>query len=196
MSTLIFLSSAGGGGTEITVVDDYTALLALPPTADTFYWCQNSQGTAWLPGSLGGMYYPKGMYYCFTTSPLVIEYVETPYQATQADVDAGIITDQFVSPLTLEQKPKAIPRTGTSIAFDTNAVYNSVASPGSGSITNDLTNARIGIVQKIYHQDTSLTVPGTWVKLGSGTYTPSSLNIIFAEWVTGTRVEYWIVKGS
>lgn len=101
MKIFAFLSNIGGGsGTEINVVDDYTALLASPPTADTFYWCQNSQGTAWLPGSLGGTYYPKGMYYCFTTSPLVIEYVETPYQATQADVDAGTITDQFVSPKT------------------------------------------------------------------------------------------------
>jgi hypothetical protein len=102
MKIFAFLTTAGGGGgTEITVVDDYAALLALPPTADTFYWCQNSQGTAWLPGSLGGMYYPKGIYYCFTTSPLVIEFIETPYQATQADVDAGTITDQFVSPKTL-----------------------------------------------------------------------------------------------
>ena len=101
MKILAFLTTAsGGGGTEITVVDNYAALLALPPTADTFYWCQNSQGTAWLPGSLGGMYYPKGIYYCFTTSPLVIEFIETPYQATQADVDAGTITDQFVSPKT------------------------------------------------------------------------------------------------
>lgn len=454
MKIIAFLtSSGGGGGTEITVVDDYAALLALPPTADTFYWCQNSQGTAWLPGSLGGTYYPKGIYYCFTTSPLVIEFIETPYQATQADVDAGTITDQFVSPKTFndsaqlaskfpnpigttsqyirgdgslanfpastgggaslsfylngsvsqgtfggisfremdrtpilgagtdftinangyiqsfitdagvpnlleipagnwnfetyfsassgggspsfyvelykwngttlsliasnsatprlitdgtnieayystlavpqttllatdrlavriyvnhsgrvitlhtenghlcqvittfstgltalngltaqvqnlavgtsgtdfainsvasthtfnlptasatnrgalssadwstfnEKANKSTATTGAAVSFTTPQVYNSISSPGSGSITDNLTGAIIGIVQKIYHQDTSLTVPGTWVKLGSGTYTASSLNIIFAEWVTGTRVEYWIVKGS
>jgi hypothetical protein len=102
MKIFAFLTTAGGGGgTEITVVDDYAALLALPPTADTFYWCQNSQGTAWLPGSLGGSFYPKGIYYCFTTSPLVIEFIETPYQATQVEVDAGTVTDKFVSPKTL-----------------------------------------------------------------------------------------------
>lgn len=100
MKIFAFLSSIGGGGTEITVVDNYTALLALPPIADTFYWCQNSQGTAWLPGSLGGTYYPKGIYYCLTTSPLVIQYIETPYQATQAEVDTGTIEDKFVSPKT------------------------------------------------------------------------------------------------
>lgn len=101
MSTFIFLSPlGGGGGTEITVVDNYTALLALPPTADTFYWCQNSQGTSWLPGSVGGTYYPKGIYYCFTTSPLVIEYLETPYQATQVEVDAGTVDNKFLTPKT------------------------------------------------------------------------------------------------
>jgi hypothetical protein len=100
MSTFIFLSSIGGGSTEITVVDNYAALLALPPTADTFYWCQNSQGTAWLPGSLGGTFYPKGIYHCFTTSPLVIEFIETPYQATQVEVDAGTVEDKFVTPKT------------------------------------------------------------------------------------------------
>jgi hypothetical protein len=115
MSTFIFLSSIGGGGTEITVVDDYAALLALPPTADTFYWCQNSQGTAWLPGSLGGSFYPKGIYYCFTTSPLVIEFIETPYQATQVEVDAGTVTDKFVSPKTLTDSAQLsgkVPYTG------------------------------------------------------------------------------------
>ena len=101
MKIFAFLTTAGGGGgTEITVVDNYAALLAYPPTADTFYWCQNSQGTAWLPGSLGGTFYPKGIYYCFTTSPLVIEFIETPYQATQVEVDAGTVTDKFVSPKT------------------------------------------------------------------------------------------------
>jgi hypothetical protein len=454
MKILAFLTTAGGGGgTEITVVDDYAALLALPPTADTFYWCQNSQGTAWLPGSLGGTYYPKGIYYCFTTSPLVIQFIETPYQATQADVDAGTITDQFVSPKTFNDSAQlaskfpnptgttsqyirgdgslanfptstgggaslsfylngsvsqgtfggisfremdrtpilgvgtdftinadgyiqsfitdagvpnlleipagnwnfetyfsassgggtpsfyvelykwdgstltliasnsanpegitngtvtdlyisalAVPQTtllatdrlavriyvnhssktiklhtengnlcqvittfstgltalngltaqvqnlavgtsgtdfaissvasthtfnlptasasnrgalssadwttfnnkankssansGVAISFRTSEVYNSVASPGSGSITDDFSGSIIGVVQKIYHNDTSLVVPGNWIKLGSGSYTPSVLNIIYCEWVSGTRVEYWIVKGS
>ena len=198
MGTFIFINT-GGGGTSIPAVANYNALIAAYPPPNSahlgqYVFCENSQGTSWLPGPILGTYYPAGVYYC---NGVDWKYANVPYQATQAEVDAGTVDNSFVSPLTLEQKPKAIPRTGTSIAFDTDAVYNSVALPGSGSITDDLTTARIGIVQKIYHQDTSLTVPlGTWVKLGSGTYTPSSLNIIFAEWVTGTRVEYWIVKGS
>jgi hypothetical protein len=197
MKIFAFLTTAGGGGgTEITVVDDYAALLALPPTADTFYWCQNSQGTAWLPGSLGGTFYPKGIYYCFTTSPLVIEFIETPYQATQVEVNAGTVTDKFVSPETLEGKPLAITRTGTSISFDKIATYNSPALPATGNITNDLTGARIGVVQKIYHNNSvAPTFPAGWVKI-EGDYVISIENIIFAEWISGTRVEYWVVNSA
>lgn len=57
-----------------------------------------SQGTAWLPGSLGGTYYPKGQYYSDGTNWI---YDSTPYQSSQSDVNTGIITDQFVSPSTL-----------------------------------------------------------------------------------------------
>jgi hypothetical protein len=91
---------------------------------------------------------------------------------------------------------KSSANSGVAISFRTSEVYNSVASPGSGSITDDFSGSIIGVVQKIYHNDTSLVVPGNWIKLGSGTYTPSVLNIIYCEWVSGTRVEYWIVKGS
>jgi hypothetical protein len=91
----------------------------------------------------------------------------------------------------------AAPTTGVVISFSASYIYNSPTSAGTGSITDNLSGSKLGIVQKIYHNDTSLTVPSlTWVKLGSGTYTPSSLNIIYAEWVSGSRVEYWIVKGS
>jgi hypothetical protein len=91
---------------------------------------------------------------------------------------------------------KSSANSGVAISFRTSEVYNSVASPGSGSITDDFSGSIIGVVQKIYHNDTSLVVPGNWIKLGSGSYTPSVLNIIYCEWVSGTRVEYWIVKGS
>lgn len=114
-------NGGGGGGSTINVVDDYTALLASPPTADTFYWCQNSQGTAWLPGSMGGIYYPKGIYYCFTTSPLVIEYVETPYQATQTEVNTGTNDDKFVTPKTFNdssQLASKVPYTGATSDVD------------------------------------------------------------------------------
>lgn len=85
--------------------------------------------------------------------------------------------------------------TGVSITFDTNKIFNLPTAPGTGNITNDLTGAKIGVVQKIYHNNSSApTFPAGWVNIG-GTYTNSVLNIIFAEWVESSRVEYWIVKG-
>ena len=83
---------------------------------------------------------------------------------------------------------------GSFIEFFRPLTYNSVASPATGNFTNNLTGSRIGIVQKIYHQSgTAPTFPAGWVLL-SGVYNTSTLNIIYAEWVSGTRVEYWIIN--
>lgn len=82
---------------------------------------------------------------------------------------------------------------GTVISFTDLTIYNSVASPATGNITNDLTGAKKGIIQKIYHQRTSApTFPAGWVLRGGGIYVPSTLNIIYATFCGGTRVEYWI----
>ena len=84
--------------------------------------------------------------------------------------------------------------TGISVGFTNSMIYNSPSSPGTSSITENLTGAKIGIVQKIYHQFTTApTIPVNWTKLGSGNYATSSLNRIYVEWVGGTASEYWIV---
>lgn len=93
--------------------------------------------------------------------------------------------DTFVVPLV---------STGTSISFDRLREYNQVT-PATGNLTNNLTGAQKGIIQKIYHNNAiAPTVPGGWVLIG-GTYTTSQLNIIYAEWCGSSRVEYWITKG-
>ena len=84
--------------------------------------------------------------------------------------------------------------TGISVGFTNSQIYNSPSSPGTSSITEDLSGAKIGIVQKIYHQwTTAPSIPVNWTKLGSGNYATSSLNRIYVEWVGGTASEYWIV---
>jgi hypothetical protein len=94
-------------------------------------------------------------------------------------------------------QPYTTATTGSVISFIVPQVYNSVASPSSSNITDSLTSAKIGIVQKIYHNHTvAPTFPAGWVKMGTATYTTSALNVIFAEWVSSTRVEYWITKPS
>jgi len=85
--------------------------------------------------------------------------------------------------------------TGLTISFTSKEVYNTPTSPGTGNISDDLTGSQLGIVQKIYHNSGSVpTVPAGWVLLGDGIYFTNQLNIIYAEWVTGSRVEYWIVQ--
>lgn len=83
---------------------------------------------------------------------------------------------------------------GTVIDFANPKVFGTVASPETGNITDNLTGAIAGVIQKIYHNNgTAPTFPAGWVKL-SGTYGTGLLNIIYAEWVSGTRVEYWIAR--
>lgn len=89
---------AGGIGYS-GVANNYSALPAAASVSGQFWYVLHSQGTSWLPGTLGGTYYPDGTYYSTGT-----EWITniTPEQATQGDVDAGVITDQFVSPFTLK----------------------------------------------------------------------------------------------
>lgn len=99
-------SSASGGsgaGTTITVVSSYSTLPSATSHSTEFYWVSNTQGTKWLPGSLGGTYYSNGMYYSNGTS---WEYVITPYQATLSEVDTGTNTDKFVTPSTFTNASK------------------------------------------------------------------------------------------
>ena len=112
----------------------------------------------------------------------------TPASGNKVSVDAkGLvltITDEY-----------ATATTGSAISFSIPKVWNTFSSPSTANLTDDLTGAKIGAIQKIYHNKaTAPTVPAGWVLIGTGTYTTSTLNIIFAEWVSSTRVEYWITK--
>lgn len=84
--------------TQIKVEANYSALPDPTTVPGQYYWCENSQGLKWLPGSLGGTYYSKGMYYSNGTS---WSFLDVPYQATQAEVNAGLNDDKFVTANTL-----------------------------------------------------------------------------------------------
>jgi hypothetical protein len=85
--------------------------------------------------------------------------------------------------------------TGTVIEFVQAQQYGTVASPETGNITDDLTGAKAGLIQKIYHNSgTPPTVPAGWVKITPNVYVASVLNIIYCEWVSSTRVEYWLTQ--
>jgi hypothetical protein len=97
------VASGNNSSVNIEVVDYYSDLPPANTVPYEFYWVNNSQGTAWLPGSLGGTYYPAGLYY---SNGVNWEYIDVPYQATLVEVDAGLIEDKFVSPYTFTQANK------------------------------------------------------------------------------------------
>jgi hypothetical protein len=109
-------SGGGGGGTTITTVANYSALPSATTVSGKFYWCEASQGTKWLPFSVGGTYYPLGMYY---SNGITWEYSETPYQATLSEVNTGTNTDKFVSPYTFTNADKWSNYTPTSTTIST-----------------------------------------------------------------------------
>ena len=105
----------------ITVVANYSALPTASTVTGEFYWCSASQGTAWLPGSLGGTYYSAGLYYSNGSS---WEFMSVPYQATQAEVNTGTNSDKFVTPNTLFNSSKwsnFVPYTGATSDVDLGA---------------------------------------------------------------------------
>jgi hypothetical protein len=93
MSTIIDVRT----NRNIPTVNTYSDLPPAVSNVAEYYWVLNPQGTYWLPGSLGGTYYPKGLYFSNGTT---WSHTETPVQASQIEVDAGVIDDKFVSPLT------------------------------------------------------------------------------------------------
>lgn len=90
-----------GIGTNINTIDIYSNLPAANVNSGIFYWVESDEGTWWLPGSLGGTYYKKGLYY---SNGVIWETAPVPYQATQLEVDAGVEAYKFVTPLTLQGK--------------------------------------------------------------------------------------------
>jgi hypothetical protein len=91
--------------------------------------------------------------------------------------------------------PEATTATTTTINFTGQTIYYNAGSPGTGNISEDLTGAKLGLIQKIYHNDgTEPTYPAGWVLMGDAIYFTSTLNIIYAEWAGGSRVEYWYVQ--
>ena len=105
-------SGGSGAGTVINTVSNYAGLPDPTLASNDFYWCEASQGTKWLPFSVGGTYYPLGMYY---SNGVTWEYSESPYQATLSEVNTGTNTDKFVSPSTFENATKwntKVPYTG------------------------------------------------------------------------------------
>lgn len=105
---------------------------------------------------------------------------------------------------TLENAPSGTPErtanTGNTVSFITEEVYNTAGSPTTGNIVVLQTNAKLGIVQKLYHNHTAAPTYSSTdgvtdiQQVGDAVYVPNELNIIFLEWCSENRVEYWYVQ--
>lgn len=119
-------------------VANYSALPTASLHDGEVYLVLNSQGTAWLPGTLGGTFYSKGFYKSISSAWEFLGAV--PYQATQSQVNTGTATDVFVSPSTLanstqwDSKVSSVVA-GTNVTVDNTDPLNPVisASGGGGS---------------------------------------------------------------
>lgn len=92
-------------------------------------------------------------------------------------------------------KPQSSSVTTLTVSFTTENIHYTDSAPGTGNVLVDLTGAKRGLIQKMYHNSgTAPTFPAGFVKKGSGNYQASVLNEIYFEWAGGSRVEYWIIK--
>ena len=148
-------------------------------------------GVGYTSGSLVYRFYEGGVW-----SSNAFENISNKATNLTSPDDVKYPTTQAVAEALAEKENISTATTGSEILFVTPQIYNSPSSPSTANITNDLTGARIGVIQKIYHNHSvAPTVPGGWVLIG-GSYVISELNIIYAEWVSGSRVEYWIIQES
>lgn len=93
------IPGGGGGSASISSAANYAALPDPTLHINELYIVLNSQGTWWLPGTLGGSYYSKGLYH---SDGIAWSFLgEVPYQATQAQANAEAAGDIFITPATL-----------------------------------------------------------------------------------------------
>ena len=184
---LNIINSVGTGGTE-----DYIR----------FYAGQNATGSADI--HIQGSGVTKGYVGIGTETPDTLLTVNgktktTDFQMTNGATNGYVLTSDGSGNATWQVSSgggsSVTTATTTTINFTGQTIYYNSTSPATGNIINNLTSANLGLIQKIYHNDTSEpTYPAGWVLMGDAIYFTSTLNIIYAEWAGGTRVEYWYVQ--
>ena len=81
----------------------------------------------------------------------------------------------------------------STVSFTESTIYGDPGSPITATgITIDDTNARKGVIQKMYHQ--AGVTPSIFAsQIGTGTYSTTDLNILYFEW-NGSYAEFWITQ--
>lgn len=91
-------------------------------------------------------------------------------------------------------KIEANSSTGTVISFTLDKVYGTLATPETGNITADVTNAKLGVTNIIIHNSgTAPTFGSQFKKLsGSGNYVAGVVNYIYCTFISATEIIYSI----
>ena len=137
VNTGFFFEITNGGGTSGIIpknqfVDNYSSLPNPTTTLHQIWVCQNSEGIQWLPGSLGGTYYPEGVYISDGTKWI---YHKDNYQATQSEVNSGIVSTKWISPFTFENANKWNTKQSTLVSGTNIKTINGVGLLGSGDLS-------------------------------------------------------------
>lgn len=119
-----------------------------PVGADAIAAVRNSQGVSWLPG-----YKPKGYYR--STGTAWEFFGDFSVQSSQIDTDAGLVTDQFVSPFTLANYIKWVTKQD-SIQFKDEGVYL-----GSAGTVNEIDFTGAGVVATRAGNKITLLITGS-----------------------------------
>lgn len=117
---------------------------------------------------------------------------------TVLSLEVDSYTSSEVDTLLGGKANKATQRSGSVIAFDTDANYGTIASPLTGNITGDYTDAIIGVVQMLIHNDSvAPTIPATWIKANtSASYTTGVVNFIAITWLSSNIATCTIWKSA
>ena len=96
--------------------------------------------------------------------------------------------------LNLKLSTEAPSTTGTVISFSTDKVYGTLATPETGNITADVTNAKLGVTNIIIHNSGIAPTFGSQFKKlsGSGNYVVGVVNYIYCTFITATEIIYSI----
>lgn len=171
------ISGLTGSGYKF-IVDNYTELQGVTPTTGDFAYVKNSQGTAWLPGSLGGTYYAKGIYYYLGSEWTYVG--EFPINATQLEVSTGVVSDKFVTPNTLANSTQ----------------WNTKANTVHSHIIGDVTGLQTAINSK---QDTLVNEVNIKSLNGSNLIGSGSIfnwNYLVANWSVAPTINMTIAGGD
>lgn len=156
----------GSGNVDIIHVLNFSALPD-PTTVSLYdvYVVDNEQGTPWLPGRIGGTYYPAGAYY---SNLIKWVYSESASQATQLEVDSGTVTDKFVTPSTLNNYDRwaTLLKKGTNIVTVDKTVgvgdFTSIATAVASITTASSTNPFVVVVNAGLYLEPIITMK-SWI---------------------------------